>query len=265
MIKVERLILGLPLLLSCFLLIHSSLSSLSPDAASGVVAPYLMPKDHPIKSSLDELFLSGKRIIASRNSLVEAGFEDRNPEPRTGVFVLRHREFKGYIFKIYTDDQLTYYRNEPEYITWMLRARGAKLIRNEIKARRWEKYFKVPRKWIYPLPEGAVPAQEGHLQKYFILVEDEMDILPNEISRQIWSNGSVSKEKLTRLFTLITKVGLRGGCKYDNIPFCRDGRIAFIDTQNNLSWPLPYHRLLPVLKGQLRRHWLKLMEKGKKL
>ena len=227
-----------------------------PEEAWEIVAPYLIPDDHPIKPRLDRLF-SQQRAIADRHALVAAGFENKNPEPRTGVFVVRHSKMPGYVFKIYTDDKLSYYRGEPEYLTWMLRARGAKLIRQEIKAKRWEKYFKAPKKWIYTLPTVPI-AHPEHLQKNFILVEQEMDILPNAKSKKKWKDGTMTKTDLDRLYYLITKVGLRGGCKYDNIPICKDGRIAFIDTQNNLCWPLPYERLLHVLHGKMRAHWEKL-------
>ncbi len=225
-----------------------------------LVDPYLMPKNHPLKAKLDKLF-SKKRVLASRKSLVAAGFEDKRPEPQTKVIVTRHPSFKGYIFKIYTDDRLSYYRDEPEYITWMLRARGAKLVREEIKQQGWQDVFKAPRKWIYPLPRtpGAAP---GHLQKNFILVEEEMDILSHAKIKEKWRDGTMTTDHLDKLFFLLKKLGLRGGCKFDNIPICKDGRIAFIDTQNNLRWPVPYERLFPVLEEPLSSHWGELIKKS---
>lgn len=223
-----------------------------------IVTPYLMPDDHPLKSKLDKLF-SKNRVIQDQASMVKAGFVKKDPEPMTKVIVTRHKKMRGYIFKIYTDDHLSYYRNEPEYITWMLRARGARIMREEIKAQGWQAHFKAPKKWIYPLPPAPL-ALTGHLQKNFILVEEEMDILPNRKSKEKWKDGTVTKAQLERLFYLITRTGLRGGCKYDNIPICRDGRMAFIDTQNNLKWPLPYERLYPVLTPDLRACWDELVK-----
>lgn len=223
-----------------------------------LVKPYLMPEDHPLKGKLDRLFAK-KRVLRNPKTLIIAGFENNKPEPHTKVIVTRHKEMKGYIFKLYTDDKLTYYRNEPEYITWMLRARGARIISQEIKEMGWEAFFKAPRKWIYALPP-TIKAHPDHLQKNFILVEDEMDILPDNEIREKWHNGTITKSHLDMLFYIVTKLGFRGGCKYDNIPICKDGRIAFIDTQNNLRWPLPYDRLFQILEGELRTYWSELIQ-----
>lgn len=234
-----------------------------PDEAWEQVAPYLMPDTHPLKQTLDEIF-SETRVLRDQGSLFNAGFKKRKPQPKTGVIVTKHPRMKGYVFKIYTDDVLTYYRGQPEYTTWMLRARGAALVRHEIARKGWEAYFKAPIKWIYALPP-TTEADPGHLQKNFILVEEDMRILPNEESKKRWQDGTITPKHLRRIFHIITTLGLRGGCKYDNIPLCKDGRIAFIDTQNNLCFdsPLPYYRLLRVLKGELYDLWKGLIRESK--
>lgn len=231
-----------------------------PEKTWSRIVPYLMPEDHPLKAKLDRLF-SKKRVLKNIKSLVKAGFQRAKPQPRTGVIVTRHREMPGYIFKLYTDDTKKYYRDEPEYITWMLRARGAKLVRNKIEKKGWQQYFKAPQKWIYTLPLKP-KADKGDLQKNFILVEEDMDILSNSSSKKKWFDGTVTKKHLKMLFHIVNSIGLRGGCKYDNIPFCKDGRIAFIDTQNNLKWPLPYQRLFRVLRPDLKLYWESLFLKN---
>lgn len=235
--------------------VHHSYAS---EEAWQLVTPYLMPENHPLKSKLDKLFAK-KRVLQDPQTLADAGFEKKSPRSHSHVIVTRHKKMKGYIFKIYTDNQLTYYRNEPEYITWMFRARGAKLVSQEVKAQGWEAFFKAPKKWIYPLPPTP-RARSDHLQKNFILVEEEMDLLSDSKIRKKWRDGTITKAHLNRLFYLVTKLGLRGGCKYDNIPICKDGKLAFIDTQNNLRWPLPYDRLYLVLEGELRAHWDELIK-----
>lgn len=223
-----------------------------------LINPYLMPETHPLRKKLDRLFAK-KRVLSSLETLRAGGFKNIRPQPHTGVIVAQHKRMKGYIFKMYTDDRLTYYRKEPEYITWMLRARGAKLVRQEIKQQGWKTLFKAPQKWIYPLPPTTI-ARTGYLQKNFILVEEDMNILPNEVSRQKWNDGTITKAHLDKLFYILARLGLRGGCKFDNIPICKDGRIAFIDTQNNLRWPVPYGRLGQMLKGELQVHWNQLIQ-----
>lgn len=215
---------------------------------------YIMPCNHPLKRRLDKLFAS-MRVLDSLESLTKAGFLAAKPQPRTRLIVTTHPAMAGYIFKLYTDDELFYYRNEPEERTWMLRARGAALLRKEIAKQKWEPYFTVPKKWIYFLPSDSPSPFIGRLDRRSILVEDKMDLLPPAEIKACWMNGSVSVEQLDKLAYLIKKLGFRGGCKWDNVPICRDGRIAFIDTQNYLSWPLPYERLFHVLRGDLAERW----------
>lgn len=229
-----------------------------PQEAWSIVEPYLIPENHPVKAKLDKIFKKS-RAIRSLKSLDKAGFVNRFPPSHSKAVVIRHRDIPGYIFKIYTDDRLTYYRNEPEYVTWMLRARGARLIRNEIKKQGWGAYFKAPKKWIYALPPKP-EADKKHLQKNFILVENEMDLLGNDAILKKWRDGTITTQHLDMLFHLVNATGLRGGCKYDNIPICKDGRLAFIDTQNNLRWPLPYERLYGVLPPNLKAHWEALVD-----
>jgi hypothetical protein len=257
------------LLFLCFLPLvlfgnsHQIHYSYAPEEAWEQVAPYLMPEDHPLKERLDEMF-SKTRVLDDQESLFAAGFLRVKPQPKTKTIVTKHPKMKGYVFKIYTDEKLSYYRDEPEYTTWMLRARGAKVVREEIDRKGWQAWFKAPIKWIYPLPP-APTARPGHLQKNFILVEEDMDILPNPESRKRWLDGTVTAKQLRMIFHIITKTGLRGGCKYDNIPLCKDGRIAFIDTQNNLCFekPLPYGRLNKVLTGELRDLWAEMVAEVK--
>jgi hypothetical protein len=45
----------------------------------------------------------------------------------------------------------------------------------------------------------------------------------------------------------LRKLGLNDCAKPDNIPFCSDITIAFLDTQTHHQWPILYHRLTPYL------------------
>jgi hypothetical protein len=224
-----------------------------------LVEPFLMPDDHPLKEKLDQLFLRS-RVISSRKTLVAAGFEDKKPEPVTKIIVTRHSKMKGYIFKIYTDDYLDYHHGEPEVYTYLRRARGAKMIKDEIVKLGWSKYFKVPAKWIYKLPDSPAPLKPEHFNRQYILVEEEMDLLSKEDMKSRWKDGTMTTKHLDKLFYMTTRLGLRGCCKYDNVPICSDGKIAFVDTQSNLRWPIAYNRLKAVLEGDMLKYWNELIK-----
>jgi len=231
----------------------------SSDDIRDLIEPFLMTDGHPLKAKLDKLF-ERSRVISSRKTLVAAGFEDKEPEPVTKIIVTRHKKMKGYIFKLYTDDYLDYHHGESEVYTYLRRARGAMMIREEIALMGWESVFKVPQKWIYAIPETSTPLKGNHFHRLYILVEEEMDLLSSEQMKECWRNGTMTQKHLDRLFYMTTRLGLRGCCKYDNIPICHDGRIAFVDTQSNLRWPIAYSRLNRVLQGSLLNYWKKLIK-----
>jgi hypothetical protein len=218
------------------------------------VAPYLMPKDHPLKARLDTFF-SKKRAISNVESMIAAGFQSPFPRRATGVVVTKHPEFPHYVFKIYLDDQ-PYYKDLPEHHCWILRIRGVQKLSKVIQDNNLESRFKVPRKWIYALPENPKPAVK-ELPKHFILVEEDMDIYPDLENEKIWGSPVMTKELLTSLYKVLEEVGLYDS-KPANLPFSRDGRIAFIDTQSWKEWPVKYEKITPFLSPEMQEFWITL-------
>lgn len=224
------------------------------------VTPYLMPNFHPIKPLLDKMF-SKKRILQNKRTLWEAGFEKAIVQPFSQIIVTTHKDFPGYIFKLNTDNQ-GYRRDKPEYYFWLLRTTGAALIREKIAEKKWEAFFTVPHKWIYPLP--AYPkAAKGSIQKNFILVEERMNILSPEKNRERWRSKNIKKQHLDMLFHIVTDLGLIDCSKPENIPFCVDGKIAFVDTNSHSLPPSGYEKLFRIIKEPLRSYWQKLIDSQK--
>lgn len=215
------------------------------------VAPYLIPENHPIKASLDNLFQSS-RVILNLKSLRKAGFSKTKPRKFTKLLVTKHPDFPGYVFKLYLDAQ-RYYKNVPEHRLWIQRIQGAKRIREEIAKRGWEGSFVVPTKWIYALPENP-KIKKGYVLKHFILVEDDMDLYSDKENARLWASDFVSEEKLLQLFEILETIGLHDCVKPDNIPFTKSGKIAFIDTQT-FGKEVPYRRLKPHLSKTNGRFW----------
>lgn len=224
------------------------------------VEPYLMPNKHPLKRQLNAMF-SQARVLKSMKSLWLAGFIPAAPQKSTGVIVTRHKDMPGYIFKLYADNQNTVFC-QPEYIDWIGRASGAEYIRQEIAAAGWDDYFKSPKKWIFalpPLPAGSNP----HTQKNFILVEEDMEILSLKKNKEKWHSTSVNPHFLNMLFHLLCTTGLIDGSKPANIPFCKDGKIAFVDTQWHHQKPGGFYKLFRILPENLWPHWQSLIEEQK--
>src|ERR1043165_7543875 len=64
-----------------------------------IIAPFLIPNDHPVKDALDYLF-SQSRATENEQSLLDAGFEIIAKMPVSFVIVARHYAVQGYVFKI---------------------------------------------------------------------------------------------------------------------------------------------------------------------
>ena len=99
-----------------------------------------------------------------------------------------------------------------------------------IAAHHYESIFKVPKKWIYLLPDEPSPPHH-YLRKVFILVEEDMDLYDDKTNEKRWGSRWVTEDLLEALFTLTTELGLADCTKPKNCPFSMDGKVAFIDTQ----------------------------------
>ena len=215
------------------------------------VAPYLLPDDHPIKPTLDHIF-NTSRATLNLHTLTEAGFTKAKPRKFTKLIVNRHPEMPGYLFKLYLDAQ-RYYKDKPEHHHWLMRIQGANRIRTMISERCLEGEFKVPRKWIYKLPSSHQPSS-GYLAKHYILITEDMDILSGKENEEAWASDWVTPKLLDDLYGILKDLGLHDCAKPDNIPFSRDGRIAFIDTQY-CDQSVDYKRLIPFLSESNKSHW----------
>lgn len=218
-----------------------------------VLLPYLLPLDHPIKPSLDRLFSSGRPTFNLR-TMEEAGFAKARPRKFTKLIVTSHPDFPGYIFKLYLDVQ-RYHKDQPEYKGWIMRAKGAKIVHSRISALGLEHLFKVPKKWLYELPDSSVVILKGYYPKNFILVEEDMYILPKNQNRKLWASETVTPQLLDNVFAILNDAGLYDCAKPDNIPFSIDGRIAFVDTETVGKEKVMYNKLIPYLSESNREYW----------
>jgi len=221
------------------------------------VKPYLLPADHPAKLILDRIF-SSTRATLNLKKLKDAGFINPKVRRWTHLVVTKHPDLPGYIFKIYLDAQ-RHFKNMREHDHWLKRIKGARAIQKILDENNWNHCFKVPKKWIYKLPGNPRPSSD-YVKKHFILIEDDMDLRSDDENAEAWKSSLVDSEKLTSLFYILDTVGLRDCSKIHNIPFSKDGRIAFIDTETTEEWPITYSRLNDSLSDQLKDFWKTLYE-----
>lgn len=211
------------------------------------MAPYFLPEDHPIKPKLDKMF-SKSRLISSSKKLKKAGFTSPDPRPHSHTIVSKHPKLKGYWVKLYTDDQT----NISDWVELRRRILGAQYTRESIERHHFQRILKVPDKWIYPLPNSPAPPT-GSNEKNFILIAKDMHCLKKKENYRRWL--LVSPELLKSVHIVLQEAGLSDSCFAFNMPFSKDGRIAFIDTQHYHEWPVPFTKLCRYLSPITRERW----------
>lgn len=219
-------------------------SGMTPEDWSSLL-PHLLPEEHPVKKRLDQLFQS-PRLIASAEQLIDAGFSCSNLRTPLHVVVASHPKLKGYLLKLFTDEQPV----EAEWQHWLKRIQGAAWIRQLIVEKGYERIFKVPYKWIYLLPPGS--------KRSCLLVVEDMKLVSRQENLAIWSKG-ITRAKLDRFYDLLKAGGLFDSMYPSNSHYAQDGKIAFIDTEHYQGGPVRYNRLCRYLSKGAALYWTELI------
>lgn len=222
--------------------------------------PYFLPEDHPIKEKLDTLFADQDfRVVTSKKTLLAAGFTLVHKGRRMHPSVYSHPDLEGYLLKVFVDKE--YKLNDGE--KFLKRIRGAEVITRVIAENQFEDLFKVPKKWLYPLPEYPSPEASIRSRKNFILVVEDMDIYSNAENKELWAT-TMTPQLLQKVYTLLDEAGLYDSVFAFNMPFSRDGRIALVDTEFYDRWPIYYGRLTKYLSPEMQRIWKIIYKSNKK-
>lgn len=220
------------------------------------VFPYLLPETHPAKRALDKIF-SASRATADLKELKNAGFKEIRVGKYSSQIVAKHPKVPGYLIKLYTD-----YDSQPvDWAKFKTRVQGANQIRESLDAFGYHDIFVVPHKWIYPLPEYP-EAPAGSNRKNFVLIVEEIDILKDSLNLPRWKSPIVTRERLNALYKVLHVNGLWDSAYPFNIPFTKDGRNAFIDTEYYNIWPVKFSALLIYLNSDMKAYWHRLIEQG---
>lgn len=209
------------------------------------VQPYMLPEDHPIKAKLDALF-SQPNIIDDPGTFYLAGFHMLRPANIRRIIVATHGDLNGYIFKIFLDNQ----NISTEWEHFLKRVLGARLIRETIEEKDYTASFKVPYKWIYIIPNKT----EG---RKFLLVSEDMELLPHLDNKVTWKN-QMTYEQVYMLWDIFETCGLYDSVYIHNVPFSKDLKITFVDTEQFHHWPVPYKKLNKFFSKAKSKFWKKI-------
>jgi len=217
------------------------------------LVPYFLPEDHPIKKELDSIFSNKKRVIKNEKSLKKAKFKIIREGKYRHPYVVSHPNMQGYLLKLYTDKQGYSNRKGKRFLSRIL---GAQFIQETVNIHSYNSLFKIPKKWIYPLPaEPSPPNKKKYSRKDFVLVVEDMDILKQEKNYGMWKSTAITPQTLDALYLILDEVGLCDSISAFNLPFSNDGKIAFIDTEYYHRWPIRFYRLAHYLSHEMKEYW----------
>lgn len=220
------------------------------------LTPYFLPAHFPEKAILDAIF-SERRVLSSLKSLTKSGFVIIS-NPKNKTIVAKHPYLKDYLVKVYLDsmDSLDWY-------WWKKRVDGANLIQRAINAHGYWDIMKTPKKWIYPLPPTPRAKEGAPYPKHFILLVEEMDVLSDKKNREAYKK-KMTPTILDALYTLIMDNLLIDSVYADNVPFCKDGKLAFIDTEHtqDTSLQVPITLVAQFLSSEMHLYWEQLIVNG---
>jgi hypothetical protein len=214
------------------------------------VAPYLLPENHPIKEKLDRLF-SAPGILTNPDTLSDAGFQFGKIRHLDHIVFVKHPKISGYRFKIFLDWQPI----DKEWEHFIKRIIGANAVQEAINRHGYQDIFIVPKKWIYAIPENRS-------KRRFILVVENMKVYRNETNAYWWKSVAVTKEKLKALYTILSEVGLIECIYVENVPFTKDRKIAFVDTEHYFRGPVPFEQFTQYLSPEMQEYWIRLIITG---
>lgn len=225
------------------------------------VRPYLLPENHPAWPKLNRVFCAA-RVTQSTDTFRKAGFRRWNPGRWSRVSASSHPEFPEYFIKAYCDTELGILY---DWRKWIHRIKGAEMIRHCIKENKLQADFKVPHKWIYPLPKHPAPKKgPQYLRKNFILVCENVGILEHSANQDKYKHHFTQK-LMNGLYIILQVCGLYDSVYIFNMPFCKDGKIAFIDTEYHHKWPVPFSKLTKYFPKNLQSYWKQITHEGGKI
>lgn len=223
------------------------------------VAPYLLPKDHFTSEALDAIFKK-KGVLATIESMKDAGFEILIYRQGRGLIVASHPLLKNFLIKTYLDTA-----THVEWTRWVRRSQGRERMQQFMDAHPiYNRYFKVPLKWIYQIPrKKRGVATENSVPREYVLVVENMDLADKETNLQMYQS-LITYTALDGLYLIIDQTGFSDG-HIGNLPFSSDGRIAFIDTEYTNTWPVHFDWMSKWFSARKKRYWEALIEnKGPK-
>lgn len=221
------------------------------------IEPHLLPLDHPMHASLEEIFKKS-RAIRDEEAFAQAGFKTLFVQKDSLIRVAQHDSLPGYLLKIYLDNEKGKVDGRPGWLSLTNRCIGAANIRSLIQRKNF-RHFVVPDKFIYPLPPNPPPKKR--FQQVILIVTD-MNIYNREESEVFWKTVP-TKAHIDELYS-ITSHGYGSIVIAKNIPYTKSGKFSCIDTEKPIKKVPRYDKIKSYLSPEMQVYWDKLVKTGGK-
>lgn len=224
------------------------------------IKPYLLPKDHPLKPALDQIFQC-RRVTMNDATLAEAGFVTHSFQPRSFIRVVSHPNLPKHLLKIYPDSELNLKKEVPDWKWFVRRCKAARMIQETIMLKKI-KNFIVPLKFIYLLPENpSPPIDPAYVPKIAILLVQDMNLVSKEENLHFWKE-KITEDHLNELYTILKQApGM--SAREDNIVLTKRGKLAFIDTEYYHKRP-EFRAITPYLSSEMQAYWEHLIKEKRR-
>lgn len=230
-------------------------NSLFSDEIRAIIAPYLLPLNHPMKPFLDEIFVNS-RAIENDEAFALAGFKTISRYMR----VAKHALLPGYLLKVFLDSEKRLHSGKrPGWLRLVDRCEGMMNIKKLIEKEKMQ-HFVVPEKMIYPLPMEPIPQSlpEKEQQLAVLLVTD-MDLTPHAVCREAWKT-KITHQHLEELYSIISH-GYASTYLTANIAYTNQGKFACIDTEFPQR-KLDFDKVRHYLSDEMVEYWDELVRLG---
>lgn len=226
-------------------------SNLDPESET---KSYLLPPDNHYKNSIETIFSKATSDLTF-DTINSLGFKIMNNSGGLYIFVAKHPAVPGFVFKFFKYGQF----DEIDWRYWIKRIQGAKLIQKGIDQFGYQNIFMVPKKWLYKT--YATQVIDGKQYPAYILIAEDMALEKSSKNQELWYHRP-KEQVLIALHKMLKTYGLRDSSHIENIPYSKNGKIAFVDTESFYTWPVYYRPLLQFLSAKNRKIWKDLVKKG---
>lgn len=217
------------------------------------IKPFIIPKDHPAKRALDEIF-STPGVLANEQTVLQAGFSILCYQSGASyIRLLYHPKLEGYLLKVYLDSEAHANQRIPGWKKFVLRCEGAKNIRAFIKNRNF-KCFSVPDKFLYEVPISS------SIQQPVVLVVTDMKAVSAPETEYAWKNR-ITKKHLDELCCILS-YGYGSVFLTGNLPYTTSGKFACVDTEKP-ERNIDLRKVRHYFSEELKLYWDKISKKRK--